>query len=204
MHCPSCNVEFQDQMRKCPACAVRLAEGPPPKRPSQGQGIAYEDLVRMVRRNDDRLTFRLTTSDVARGEVWRFAYRGFGYAWARMMEGVREGVPVILTAAAVGVKDRYWWAYFGFGYAWVERMEGFVGGNPITLTMTDRGEEREWGFPYLGYGYAWTKEMAGDCGSELRAALKMTDVGRQKRWAFPYQGYGQAWANAAVLTLTAR
>ncbi len=204
MHCPSCSVEFRDHVRKCPACRVLLVNGPPPKRPSRGQGITYEDLVRMVRGNDGRLSVRLTTTDVARNETWRFAYRGFGHAWARTMEGAREGVPVVLRAAAVGVKEHSWWVYFGFGYAWVERMEGLVGGNPIVLTATDVGEEREMGFPYLGYGYAWTKEMAGDCGGDLRAALKVTDVGRQRRAAFPCRGHGQAWANAAVLTLTAR
>lgn len=201
MFCPNCRCEFPEWIRKCPHCKIALVQAVPPEPKSMSKTISYEALVDLVRKNGGKLKIDVSTTDVARDKRWTFPYLGYGFAWAKRMQGTFSNIAVDLLTAEVGMERKWVFPYMGYGYAWVKRMQGYIGGHEISLVAKKVGMERKWGFPYMGYGYAWIQEMAGECGNQLRLHLLATEVRREKKWEFPYQGYGFAWADKSILTL---
>lgn len=202
MYCPQCRCEFVEWIGKCPCCKIPLVHQVPPDRQNVSETISYEALVDLVRKNGGKLKIEVLTTDVGKNKRWRFPYLGYGFAWAKRMQGDFNNILVYLTTAAVGMERKWAFPYMGYGYAWARRMRGYIGGQEFSLAAKKVGMERKWGFPYMGYGYAWIQEMSGECGHRLRIHLLTTEVRREKRWEFPYQGYGFAWADKGMLTLT--
>lgn len=202
--CPQCRCEFPSWVLKCPHCKTPLTEELPPAPEVIDEAISYEELVNLVRKNGGQLQIDVTTTEVGREKTWGFPYQGYGFAWARRMQGSYSNILVDLASIDVGMEKKWGFPYLGYGFGWTKRMQGHIGGNKATLTATKVSMEKKWGFPYLGYGYAWVQEMSGECGSRLRVDFVTTDVGREKKWGFPYLGYGYAWAQKGVLTVMLR
>ncbi|HUW15096.1 MAG TPA: hypothetical protein VM537_35585, partial [Anaerolineae bacterium] len=68
---------------------------------------------------------------------------------------------VELSAADVGVQQKWGFPYRGYGLAWVKRMRGGFGSHVVDMLTTEVGSKKRLGFPYFGYGYAWSKGMQG-------------------------------------------
>ena len=202
MFCPKCRCEFVGWTGKCPNCKTLLVEGLSPIPETADKPISYEALVDLVRENGGQLRIDLSTTDVGMEKKWGFPYSGYGFAWAKTMQGDFDDILVDLTTTEVGMEKKESFPYRGYGFAWAKAMRGYIGGNKVTLTAKKVAREKKWSFPYSGYGSAWTQEMSGECGGQLKADLLTTDVGRHKGWGFPYLGYRFAWANSSILTLT--
>ena len=202
MYCPDCRCEFVGWSRRCPVCETPLVEAPPAPLQTTGEPIAYEALVGLVKENGGKLSIEVSTTDVGKEHRWSFPYSGYGFAWAKGMQGVLDSVSVALQTTEVGMDKKHGFPYRAYRFAWAKGMEGHIGGNQVTLASTEVVLEKKWGFPYQGFGYAWMKTMSGTCGQQLIVDLRTTEAGRDKRIRFPYRGYGFAWARKGVLTLT--
>lgn len=206
MFCQECECEFVGCSGKCPVCGASLTERVATSLPSSaGAPLSYEALVDLVRQNGGQLSVDLSTTDVGVKRTWSFPYSGYGFAWAKRMQGDSDGVAVDLLTAEVGTKKQYGFPYAAYRFAWARSVEGQVGGSGLTLSATQVEMEKKRVFPYFGYGFAWTQEMSGECGPQLEATFLATDVGRkqQRQW-WVHRGYGFAWAKRGVLTLTLR
>jgi hypothetical protein len=201
MFCPNCRCEFPEWIGKCPCCDIPLIGKLPPKPQAPGKSVSHEALVDLVRENGGKLKIDLITTDVGKEKKWQFPYMGYGFAWAKRMQGKFRNVRVDLKITEVARVRKWQFPYMGYGYAWAKTMQGYIGAHEISLVARKVGMERKWGFPYMAYGYAWLEEMSGECGHKLSIDLLTTDVGREKKWEFPYMGYGYAWADKAILTL---
>jgi len=202
MFCPKCRCEFAGWTGKCPNCKTPLVEELPTVRETADKPISYETLVDLVRENGGQLRIDLSTTDVGMEKRRGFPYSGYGFAWAKRMQGDCNDIWVDLTTTEVGMEKKQRFPYRGYGFAWARAMRGYIGGNKVALTARKVAKEQKWSFPYSGYGSAWTQEMSGECGGQLEVDLLTTDVGRRKGWGFPYLGYRFAWANSSILTLT--
>lgn len=202
MVCPKCRCEFVGWSGECPYCKVPLVEALPPVLQVVDVTLPYEELVARVEQNGGQLRVDLSTTDVGMRRGRSFPYFGYGFAWAKRMQGALDHTAVDLVTAEIGEDRKRGFPYSGYGFAWVRRMEGHVGGNQVTLTATKVKRETSQGFPYRGYGFAWTREMAGQCGPQVHASLSITDVVTRRRWSFPYSGYGYAWENGGSLVLS--
>ena len=205
MFCQECECEFVGCTGRCPVCGASLTERVATSPPGNaGALLSYEALVHLVRQNGGQLSIDCSTTDVGVKTTWSFPYSGYGFAWAKRMQGNSDGVAVDLLTAEVGTKRKHGFPYSGYRFAWAKSVDGQLGGNPLTLGATEVVMEKKWGFPYFGFGFAWTQEMSGECGAQLKAAFLTTEVGREKQHRFPYRGYGFAWAKKGVLTLALR
>jgi len=89
----------------------------------------------------------------------RFPYFGYGFAWAKRMQGTIGGNEATLTAGKVATEKKRRFPYFGSGFAWTQEMSGECGGQlKVDLLTTDVGRDKKWGFPYRGYGFAWANK----------------------------------------------
>lgn len=201
MYCPTCRRKFVGWTRTCPECQVPLFHELPPLAQKAGQPIAYAALVDLVREQGGQLSVEITATEVGRQHTWNFPYFGYGYAWARHMQGTLNDVLVDLDTTKVGRQHVQRFPYQGYGFAWVKEMHGEIGGNKVHLAATKVDREMKWTFPYFGYGYAWTEELTGTCGDQLRATLRITGVGRQREQRFLFRGYGFAWEKRGTFVL---
>lgn len=159
--CPRCRCEFPPWIGRCPNCNAPLApvteELPRVSEPAENP-VAYDVLVDTVRKND-QLRIDLATVDVGMEKKWRFPYTGYGFAWAKRMQGHIGGNEVTLTARKVEMEKKWRFPYTGYGFAWVQEMSGECGDRlKVDLVTTDVGREKKWRFPYTGYGFAWVKK----------------------------------------------
>jgi hypothetical protein len=198
--CPKCRCEFEGWTDTCPNCGIPLVSELPPDPGAGGKSISYEALVELVRENGGELEIGVSATDIGLERKWSFPYFGYGYAWAKRLQGVLNGIAVDLTTTEVGRERKRRFPYFGYGFAWVKRMHGDIGGNEFALEATKVCREEKQHFPWLGRGYAWSQEMSGQCGDALSVDFSTADVGRRKETRFPYLGYGLAWENRGTLT----
>jgi hypothetical protein len=203
MYCAVCKCEFHGWTDTCPNCKNPLVEAAPPEMETLQKTIPYEDLLALVHQNGSQIKIELAATEVSTQKQREFPYFGFGFAWAKRMQGSFNNLPVDLFASEIGKDKKKSFPYFGYGFAWVKTLEGHVAGNRIVLTARRVERETKQAFPYRGYGFAWTQEMSGACGDLLQARLVITDVGRKEEYGFPYFGFGYAWENKGMLTLTA-
>lgn len=201
MYCSQCGVNWDGWNYKCPDCRMILVDQPSPVSRREDESISYQSLVELVRNKDKRISVPLNVREVERLNKWGFPFCGFGYAWAKRMNGFSDSLYVNLTTTETGRQHTRRFPYFGFGFAWEKTMQGNVAGNPISLTVTEVGRQLKWSFLWLGYGYAWAEVLSGECGPSLKAKLTTSGVGRKKEWSFPYRGYGYAWIKSADLEL---
>lgn len=202
MYCPECNCEYTGWSGNCPGCKAHQPDRVPPGAETAETLIPYAALVELVRQSGGSLDIALATTERGMHKKRSFPYFGYGFAWARQMQGTQSDIQVDLKATEVVMQTRRRFPYIGRGYAWAERFEGHLGGNSLTLTATKVAKDRKWAFPYTGFGRAWTEHMSGTCGDQLRVKLQTTGVARHRARSFPYFGFGFAWAAKATLTLT--
>lgn len=203
MYCAVCKCEFDGWTDTCPTCMTPLVMAKPPELSASVQtSLTYEDLLALVKENEGLLTIDLTAAEVGMQKQRAFPYLGYGFAWAKRMQGAFEENPANLIATEIGTDKKRSFPYFGFGFSWVKKLEGQLSGNHVTLTASQVKREAKQNFLYLGYGYAWTCEMAGKCGDQLNADFVITDIGRKKERGFPYFGFGFAWENKGTLTIS--
>ena len=202
MFCPECRCGYEEWISKCPCCGIPLIDELPPRPETLEKTMPYEALVRLLRKNGGKMTAELFTTDVGMMRRWSFPYIGYGFAWAKSMQGSLDNILVELRTTETGMRKKWSFLYMGYGFAWAKKMKGTVGGNELELTAMKVDMEKKWGFPYRGYGFGWTQEMSGECGDQIALSFSATNVRKEKIWGFPYQGYGYAWADSALLTLT--
>lgn len=202
MYCPQCHCEYTGWTEKCPACKSVLLDKKPGVIDVEAAPIDYADLVEAVRENGGSLTIEMVATDIVTKRGRQFPYLGRGYAWAKQMEGVCDGLTIKLTTTKVGRERKWAFPYFAYGFAWEQEMQGSVGGNALTLKAEKVTRESQMRFPYAGYGRAWVQSMSGKCGEALEATLTIIEVQQRRKYGFPYFGFGFAWANAGELTLT--
>lgn len=202
MYCPTCQCEFVGWSSKCPQCQSHMVQEVPSISRPPDRPISYEALVELVRNEKGRLRLELATTEVGRRRGRSFPYFGYGYAWAKGVQGHHDDLLIDLDTTEVGRQRTWRFPYNGRGLAWVREMEGNVAGNGLSLAATRVVREETWSFPYFGYGYAWTEEMVGSCGEQLRARVRITEVGRDREQCFPWRGYGFAWERRGILVLT--
>jgi len=202
MYCPHCRCEFVGWTKRCPDCKTPLVENPSPVPDTEEVPLPYRELVDLVRDQGGQVQVALATTEFGMDSKWGFPYFGYGFAWAKRMQGAFGHYAVDLSTTEVRRETRWRFPWLGYGYAWAKTMSGHIGGNQIELTVTKVSRDRGWTFPYFGQGFAWAQELSGHCGDELEVNLVVTDVGRKKAWMFPpYLGRGHAWARAGDLTL---
>jgi hypothetical protein len=201
--CSQCKCEFPAWVRNCPVCEIPLTEEILSQPETVEKTISYEALVDTVRKNG-LLEIDVTTTEVGRNKKWGFPYQGYGFAWAKRMQGTYSDILVDLKTTEVGMVKKWGFPYLGYGFAWAKRMQGYIGGNEVVLTATKVDMEKKWGFPYAGYGLSWVQEMSGECGNQLKVDVTTTEVGMEKKRGFPYAGYGFAWAKEGILTVKLR
>ena len=201
MFCPECKCEFVGWTSRCPVCKTPLVRKLPVIPMTIDEPISYEALVNLVGEHGDQLRIDLSTTDIGMEKKWSFPYFGYGFAWAKRMQGAFNNISIDLLTTEVGMEKRQGFPYRGYRFAWTRRMQGHVGGNPVILTAKKIVREQKQGFPYFGYGFAWTQEMSGECGNQLKVDLAATKVGKDEERGFPYRGYGFAWIEKGVLTL---
>jgi len=202
MYCPECACEFTGWTGKCPACRTPLVQRQPCTIKPAGKTLSYDDLVSLVRERGGRLQIDLVTTDIGQAKKYTFPYQGYGFAWAKRMQGAIDNVTADLSTTEVGMSKKHQFPYQGYGYAWEKQMQGYIGGTALVLKATEVLSEKKFNFPYFGFGFAWAKELSGECGSQLTATLIAVDIALDKKFRFPYLGYGFAWVDKAVLTLT--
>ena len=202
MYCLKCACEYSEWTGKCPLDGTPLVERPPVVDAAAPDAVPYETIVKMLRNNGGSRELELITTAIVRERKMGFPYRGYGFAWARKMEGSIDGIAITLRIDEVGLKKEGGFPYQGYGLAWERRMRGWIGGHEITLAATKVAREKKLLFPYRGHGYAWAEELSGDCGHLIRAEMRTTDVGRDRNWFLFYFGFGYAWINRATLSLT--
>ncbi len=200
MYCSECKCEFVGNISKCPACKSQLLDEIIPD--YEEKKIDYEELVEIIQNNSGEITVELNTSNVTIKTKWEFPYQGYGYAWAKRMQGIYNDLPVVLETNKVNRSKKWKFPYFGYGFAWIKEMAGDIGGNQFLLDSKKVQMERETKFPFRGYGFAWTETMEGTCGDLINIEMITTDVNKVKKWSFPYQGYGMAWEKKTELTAT--
>jgi len=201
MHCPSCRCDYPSWLPSCPPCGSPL-EHSAPIDVAQIPRVDYTELVSRVAEAAGSLSIGLLTTAVGTERDWRFAYRGFGHAWADRMSGQHDDLVVELRTTEVGRHHKSVLLYYvGYGFAWTKQLEGVIAGNPVHLVASKVEMEKKTRFPYLGYGFSWTQEMTGDCGDQLTLELVTSEVARTQGVRFPLRGYGFAWARRAVLTI---
>lgn len=201
MFCPQCRIEFVGWHGICPDCKALLVDKLPPEIESAEKSLPYQTLFELVNKNNGRVRFDLTATEVERQRKWGIPFLGYGYAWAKRFQGSSNGVLTNLITIETGRQKKWTFPFFGFGFAWEKRLQGDIAGNELTLTARKVTRRRKWDFPFLGYGFAWTEEMTGECGDELMAMLTVTEIRRRRSWGFPYFGYGYAWPKNACLEL---
>ena len=202
MYCTKCACDFAGWTGECPIDGTSLMERPPIDTKVVSSAVPYETIVEMIDQNGGTLDIELRTTDVGREKKTSFPFRGYGYAWARRMQGSIDGVAVDLRIDEVGLKKDWGFPYQGYGYAWERRLRGWIGGHEAVLEATNVGQEKKFSFPYRGHGYAWAEKMTGTCGPSIQAELRTTEVGRYKKWFFFYFMFGYAWINRATLKLS--
>ncbi len=203
MHCAECRCEFTaDWLRRCPCCGTRLVPERPRGFPIPATTLSYDELVeRAAAGQHGMLRIPLTTTEVSKRKLSSFPYQGYGFAWAKHIEGARDGICAQLATTAVGMERKLGFPWRGYGYGWMQTVEGHVGGHRATLTA-DSVRNDTWScFPYFGYGFAWTDAMSGTCGDRLEARLVVAAHEKGRSWGFPWRGYGFAWVTEATLVL---
>ena len=201
MYCTECKCEFMGWSGSCPVCGGHPTEGPPSAAIIMDKAMSYEELVGLVGERGGPLAIDLSAIDVGTERTWSFPYFGYGWAWAKRMQGESDGVWADLQTLEVGKRLKSGFPYVGYRFGWAKLMEGSIAGNEVSLAAEKVVFQRKWAFPFFGYGFAWTQEMSGECGPDLKASLVTTEVGRTRRSRFPYRGYGFAWAKRATLTV---
>jgi len=202
MYCPTCACGFAGWTGKCPVDGTLLVPHPTTLKTAIRPAVSYETVVDLIRKNDGVREIELQTSEVGRTKRFGFPGRGYGFAWARRMQGEIDGIAVELQIDEVGTRKEFGFPYQGYGFAWEQRMRGSIGGHEIILTATDVAHEKKFYFPYRGSGYSWARTLAGDCGESIRAEMQTTDVSRDKGWFLFYFMFGYAWINRATLRLS--
>lgn len=202
MYCSTCECEFEGWTGRCPNCKSHLVEEGPPNLESDGENVSYQQLVGAIQDQGGSIEFDLATVEVSKSKATRFPWLGYGYAWAKRMRGVSQGITADFVAIDIGKDRKFAFPYRGLGYAWRKEMEGKLAGHYATLNAKKVTKKRRWGFPYFGYGYAWTETMTGSCGDEIDLELITINVGKNHRIMFPYFGYGYAWVKNAKLKAT--
>ncbi|MFC1782059.1 hypothetical protein ACFL02_00570 [Planctomycetota bacterium] len=202
MFCPQCQCEYVRWITKCPSCTVDLVEVLPLRDKAAEINISYTTLVDLVKKKGGQLKVDLLTTDVGKEKDWGFPYQGYGFAWAKMIQGYCDDFSVYLITTEFGKESKWTFPFQGYGFAWARKMRGNIGGNDVILTTTKVGMDKKWIFPYQGYGFGWTEKMSGDCGDRLKIDFLTTEVGRDQKWMFPYIGYGMGWSKKSVLTIT--
>lgn len=200
MYCSNCDCNYIGSLSRCPICGMHLQSESPRDEPNQVI-VSYEELVRQVQDDSYELKIPLSVSEVGFRRRFGFPYSGFGFAWAKRMQGAIDGIQVYLNAREVVFRRSQQFPFKGFGFAWVNRFEGMLNGNEFSLSATNIAREKKWNFPYFGYGYAWTEEMHGKCGEQLSLTFLTVEVGRKHQNRFPWLGYGYAWEKNAILTV---
>ena len=205
MYCPNCKCEFVGWRGECPNCKNPLVKEIPFEHGLADKPIPYKALVELVRENNGQLQVELSTTNVGRQKKWSFPYFGFGYAWAKSMQGAYKDIPVELSTSEVGKRRQLRFPYLGYGFAWAKSMGGYIGGNEVSLSANKVTREKKRSFPYFGFGRAWTQEMYGECGDQINLDISITENGSSSAWGgfpFLFLGYGFAWEKQGVLTLT--
>lgn len=202
MYCSTCECEFEGWTSWCPNCKNQLDEGGYPEAESNREDVPYQVLVDTIREEGGSIEIELATVAVSKSKATRFPWLGYGYAWAKRMQGNNHGITADFVTSDIGKDRKYSFPYRGHGYAWRKEMGGNLAGHDAALTVKKMTRKKRWSFPYFGYGYAWTELMTGSCGEEINLELITTDVGKNRRIMFPYFGYGYAWVKNAKLRVT--
>lgn len=202
MYCPACACEYTGWIGKCPVDGTPLIERPPITQRRGRAEMSYKSLVERIRKSGGERQVELQTTEIGRERRLTFPFRGYGFAWAKKMQGELDGISVELAIDEVGIQKDWGFPYQGYGLAWEQKLRGWIGGNEIELAASKITHQKKYLFPYRGHGYAWAEEMTGACGKRIHARLQTTDVSRDKRWFFFYFAFGYAWINHATLSLT--
>jgi len=200
VYCSKCGCDFTGWTGKCPVDGTRLVEKPPIDDSAIRASVPYETIVDFITGNEGKLKIDLRTTEVGKGKKLAFPGRGYGFAWARRMQGSIDVVDLHITE--VGIDKTWGFPYQGYGFAWERQIRGYIGGNEIVLAATKVAREKKFSFPYRGHGYSWTEEFTGDCGELIRADMQTTDVTKEKSWFLFYFMFGYAWINRATLKLS--
>ncbi len=202
MYCSKCGCDFAGPINKCPVDGVSLIEKPLSRATVPTRSVPYDSIVDLITEHGGRLEIDLTTTEIGKGKKLGFPWRGYGFAWARRMQGNSGDVSVDMHISEVGIDKIWTFPYQGYGFAWEKQMRGHIGGNEILLTADKVARERKFLFPYRGHGYAWTEQFTGTCGKSIRVEMQTTDVTKERNWFFFYFGLGYAWVNRATLKLS--
>lgn len=202
--CPECMCGFPGWVKKCPICSVPLQAEPTPIPPIPTSVLPYGELVSLVKEQGGTLKVHMRTVEVARARHWGVPYMGYGFTWAKRIQGEVADCPITLWTRDVGMDKARAFPYKGYGFAWARGVAGHIAGNPTTLGTDQVEMKKEWGFPYFGFGFAWAQEMSGQCGDHLRVRFSASDVTTEKKWRFPCFGFGFAWVAAGDLTIDLR
>ena len=205
MFCTNCNCKYVEWLKKCPNCKNKLVADPILEPYRIDKIIDYTELVEIINNANGSIVIELSTNDVGMEMKWTFPHFGFGYAWAKSMQGKYTDIPVHLNTIDVGKNRKMRFPYLGHGYAWVKSSSGSIGGNEIRLSADHVNYQKKWSFPYFGFGYAWTEQMTGHCGDQLKLVLSITEHGLSRKWGnfpFLYRGFGFAWERIGLLTIS--
>ena len=202
MYCSKCACDYADWTGRCPVDGTLLVEQPPRSDKPVCATVPYEMVVDLLGKNGGSCDIELHTTEVGRERKMTFPFRGYGFAWARKMQGSIDGISVDLQIEEVGTRKDCGFPYQGYGFAWERQMQGWIGGHEINLSATRVAHQKRHLFPFRGHGYSWTEELTGDCGKLIQATMTTTDVGRDKKWFLFYFGFGYAWINRGTLCLS--
>lgn len=176
--------------------------------------ISYEGLVERVRTNGGELTIPMETNWVGKQYLTsQDEDEGYGYGWTAGMEGLKDGIGVILNTDDLNVKKEYdrgsGFSEKGEGYAHASVMDGMIGSNVggIRFTLSEIKTKRfktkdDSFFQDAGYGFEFVEEMRGDVGEQLRAVLITEETYTRTETHDSNYGYGFAAIKSAKLILS--
>ena len=117
MYCPKCKCEFIGWERKCPIDGTRLTKINPVFNKQPLQQIPYDTIIDLIRKNNGSYEIELFTTEVDRERKASIPFRGYGFAWAKKMNGSFNDVTVELYIKEIGKDKENGFPYQGYGFA---------------------------------------------------------------------------------------